>query len=131
MARVRKSLGIGTGGYALTLRFGPADNAAEKLERHLDGALTALANIPEITGAHLLVADPDASAVVPVERKGRPTIIPQWIIVLEGVSIEALDGACNAHLADESLLAHGCAAPIDRETFVLQLIVTKPAAIPS
>ena len=127
MARVKKSLGIGIGGYALTLRFGPVDGASENLERHLDGALTKLAEIPEIAGAHLLIADPAASAVVPVERKDRPTIIPKWIVVLEGVSIEALDSACDAHLTGESLRAHGCTAPIDRETFVLQLLVTKPA----
>lgn len=127
MVRVKKSLGTGTGGYALTLRFGPADGAAEKLETYLNGALEKLAEIPEIVGAHLLVADPAASAIVPVERKGRPTIIPQWIVVLEGISIEALDSACDAHLGSASLLAHGCAATIDRETFVLQLIVPKPA----
>lgn len=64
---------------------------------------------------------------MPVERKDRPTIIPKWIVVLEGVSIEALDSACDAHLTGESLRAHGCTAPIDRETFVLQLLVTKQA----
>src|SRR5258705_6469344 len=58
IARVKTSLGIGTGGHALTLRFDPADNAANKLERYLvDDAFPKLAAIPEIVGAHLLVAD--------------------------------------------------------------------------
>jgi hypothetical protein len=127
IARVKKSLGIGTGGYALTLRFDPADGASDKLERYLaDDAFPRLAAIPEIVGVHLLVADPSASTIVPVERKGRPTIIPNWIIVMEGISIAALDGACDAHLAADTLRAHGCADGIARETYGLQLMVSKP-----
>jgi len=129
LARVRKSLGIGTGGYALTLRFDPAAGAADRLSGYLiDDAFPRLAAIPEITGVHLLVADQAASSMVPVERKGRPTVIPNWIVVLEGISIAALDAACDAHLAPESLRAHGCAAAAERETYSLQLMVPKPRA---
>jgi len=125
ISRVKKSLGIGTGGYALTLRFDPANDAVAKLERYLDEAFVKLAAIPEIAGVHLIVADPSASTIVPVERKGRPTIIPNWIIVLEGISIAALDSACDTHLAQETLRAHGCAGGIDRETYSLQVMVSK------
>jgi hypothetical protein len=127
ISRVKHSLGIGSGGYALTLRFEPADGAANKLERYLIAdALPKLAAIPEIVGAHLLLADPSASTIVPVERKGRPTVIPKWIVVLEGISIAALDSACDAHLAAETLRTHGCANDIARETYALQLMVPKP-----
>jgi len=125
ISRVKKSLGIGTGGYALTLRFEPADGAADKLDRYLGDAFVKLAAIPEIAGVHLIVADPSASTIVPAERKGRPTIIPNWIIVLEGISIAALDSACDAYLAGEMLRAHGCANAIDRETYGLQIMVSK------
>jgi hypothetical protein len=132
LARVKKSLGIGTGGYALTLRFDPADGAADRLNRFLvDDAFPRLAAIPEIVGVHLLVADKSASTMVPVERKGRPTIVPNWIVVLEGISIAALDSACDAHLALEPLRAHGCAAAPARETYGIQLMVSKPSAIPA
>jgi hypothetical protein len=127
LARVKKSLGIGTGGYALTLRFDPADSADDKLNRHFaEDAFPRLAAVPEIVGVHLLVADQSASTMVPVERKGRPTIIPNWIIVLEGISIAALDSACDTHLAPAALRAHGCAAAPARETYSLQLLVPKP-----
>jgi uncharacterized protein YerC len=125
ISRVKKSLGIGTGGYALTLRFDPADDASEELDRYLDEAFVKLAAIPEIAGVHLIVADPSASTIVPVERKGRPTIIPNWIIVLEGISIAALDSACDAHLAPKTLGMHGCADAVDRETYSLQIMVSK------
>jgi len=128
ISRVRKSLGIGTGGYALTLRFEPADGAADKLDRYIGEAFVKLASIPEIAGVHLIVADPSASTIVPVERKGRPTIIPNWIIVLEGISIAALDGACDAHLAQDMLRPHGCEGAIDRETYSLQIMVSKSRA---
>ena len=128
ISRVRKSLGIGTGGYALTLRFEPADGAADKLDRYLGDAFVKLAAIPEIAGVHLIVADPTASTIVPVERKGRPTIIPNWIIVLEGISIAALDSACDAYLAPDMLRTHGCADAIDRETYSLQIMVSKSRA---
>ena len=127
LARVKKSLGIGSGGHALTLRFDPADGTADKLERFLvDHALPRIAAIPGIVGVHLLVADKSASAIVPVERKDRPTVIPNWIVVLEGISIAALGSACDAHLAAEPLQAHGCAGAPERETYGLQLLVSKP-----
>ena len=129
IARVRNSLGIGTGGYALTLRFDPADGAADKLESYLvDDAFPKLAAIPEIVGVHLLVADPAASTIVPVERQGRPTAIPNWIVVLEGISLVALDSACHTHLATDRLRAQGCADAMVHETYSLQLIVPKPHA---
>ena len=107
--------------------FAPADGAAATLERYLPAdAFPRLAAIPEIVGVHWLVADPAASTIVPVERKGRPTIIPNWIIVLEGISLAALNAACDAHLADATLRAQGCAETIARETFSLQLLVNKP-----
>ena len=124
LARVRASLGIGTGGCALTLRFDVRPGSESELEQHLvSTALPALAAIPEITGAHFLVADVEASSVVPVERQGRPTEIPRWIVFVEGVSLEAVNAACDAHLS--ALSQHGCTGTIQRDTYTLQIMVTK------
>lgn len=126
LANVKASLGIGTGGYALTLRFDPRDGAEDELGRHLvEDALPRAAARPDIVGAHLLVADKAASSMVPVERQGRPTVIPNWIVVLEGVSLGAVDGACDALLGTELLHRRGCADKIDRDTYSLQLVVPK------
>ena len=127
ITRVKKSLGIGTGGHALTLRFEPAKGSAKKLESYLiDDAFPKLAAVPEIVGVHLLVADASASGIVPAERKGRPTAIPNWIIVVEGISLLALDSASHTYLDTRRLHAQGCADKIARETYNLQLIVPKP-----
>lgn len=124
LARVRKSLGVGTGGCALTLRFDARPGAEAELENHIvSKALPAIADIPEITGAHFCVADVEASKIVPVERQGRPTTIPRWIVFVEGVTLEALNAAGDAHLSE--LSRHGCADLAERDTYTLQIMVTK------
>ena len=126
MAKVKASFGIGTGGHALTLRFDPRADGEERLGRYLiEEALPRLATMPEIVGAHLLVADNAASTIVPVERQGRPTIIPNWIVVVEGISPDAVERACDVLLADNLLVQHGCGSTIERETYSLQLVVAK------
>jgi hypothetical protein len=129
LARVVASFGIGTGGCALTLRLDPRAGDEDRLDRYLLGsALPAVAARPDITGAHLLVADKAASSIVPAERRGRPTAIPNWIIVLEGISFEAVEGACDAHLSAEALRRHGSQDPVVRDTYSLQLTVPRPGA---
>jgi len=126
LARVRATYGIGTGGCALTLRFSARAGAEDALGRYLgEEALRPLAEIPEITGAHWLVADKEVSSIVPVERQGRPTAIPDWIVVLEGVTFDALREAAASALSDERLIERGAAGPIERDTYSLQIMVTK------
>lgn len=127
LARVKGTFGIGTGGYALTLRFDPRDGGEDRLGRYLTGeALPEIAARPDIAAAHFLVADPAASSMVPVERQGRPTIIPNWIVVIEGVSLDAVNSACDGQLGAPLLQAHGCASAMDRDTYTLQLMVPRP-----
>ena len=127
LASVKASIGIGTGGCALTLRFDPRQGGADGLERYLTrDALPGVAARPDIVGAHLLVTDQAASGVVPVERQGRATAIPNWIVVIEGLSLDAVDGAGDAELAAERLRREGCADAVERETYCLQLVVSRP-----
>src|SRR5262245_5897981 len=94
LASVRATLGVGIGGYALTLRFESSPGGESGLERYLvHEALPQAAGRADIVGAHFLVVDHAASSIVPVERQGRPTAIPNWIVVLEGLTLEAVDGA--------------------------------------
>jgi len=127
LANVKASLGIGTGGYALTLRFDPQIGREDELSRYLNHeSLPRAAARPDIVGAHLLVADHAASSVVPVERQGRPTAIPNWIVVVEGVTLDAVDNACDALLSIELLRQNGCTERVERDTYCLQLLVSKP-----
>ena len=127
LSRVKASFGIGTSGCALTLRFAPAEDHDAELARYLtQEALPRAAERPDIAGAHLLVADQTASTVVPVERQGRPTIIPNWIVLIEGVSLDAVNGVGDAELAEPVLCQHGCAPGIERDTYSLQIMVPRP-----
>ncbi len=124
LAAVRHTLGVGVGGCALTLRFDAEPGQEARLARHIvEEALPPLGGIAEITGAHFCVADLEASAIVPVERQGRPTSVPRWIVIVEGVSLEAVEAACDAQL--QSLAQHGCTGPVQRDTYRLQIMVTK------
>jgi hypothetical protein len=123
LARVRCSFGIGTGGFALTLRFDPETGHEEALGRYLEDVSGMLAEDPEITGAHFCVADRDASSVATAERQGRPTAIPNWIVLLEGVSLDAVNAACDRKLAIEDLRRQGWAKKIERDTYQLQIMV--------
>ena len=62
---------------------------------------------------------------MPVERQGRPTQIPNWIVVLEGVGLDAVNEACDRHLSSELLVRHGAADAIERDTYQLQIVVTR------
>ena len=109
------------GGAALTLRFDPQAGREDALERFLlEQALPACAQRHDITGAHFIIADRQASGMKPVERQGRPTDYPNWVVMLEGTSAAAVCNAADALLPDAQLAAHGSAATIARESFVLQ-----------
>jgi len=129
LAAVRASFGIGTGGCALTLRFDPRAGGESALSNYLTSdALPRAVERPDITGAHFLVADKAASSVVPEERKGRATDIPNWIVVLEGVSLDAVNAACDAYLDADTLRKHGSSDAIARDTYSLQITVPRPDA---
>jgi hypothetical protein len=125
MAKVELTLGIGQGGYLLTLRFDPGNSQEIELDRYLRTALPLISGMPGIVAAHFCSADKPASTLVPEERKGRPTIIPNWIVILEGVSPETLEDACDAHLALETLRQHGSADSVERELYGVQITVAK------
>jgi hypothetical protein len=126
LTEVRATYGIGLGGMALTLRLAPAAGSDERLGRYLnDVAVPRLVERPEITGAHWLVADKAVSGIVPIERQGRPTAIPDWVVVVEALDAEALAGACRCSLTNEQLAAHGAAPVIEYDVYRLQVMVTK------
>jgi hypothetical protein len=125
LASVRASHGLGSGGFALTLRFDPQAGSEDALERYLaQQALPQIAQRADIVGAHLIVADKSASAMTPVERQGRPTVIPNWIVLLEGFTHAAVSNAGASALSDALLAANGCANVIERDTYGLQFLLT-------
>lgn len=121
ISRVRASFGVGTGGAALTLRIDPQPGRDAGLERFLaQEALPQIAQRVGITGAHLIVVDPAASNLKPVERQGRPTDYPNWIVMIEGYGTDIVKREGESLLSNATLAAHGAAPAIVRDVFALQ-----------
>jgi hypothetical protein len=127
IAHVRYSAGMGQGGLMLTLRFAVADEASagEPLGEQLMPKLSAL---PDIVGAHLLVADRAASGVVTADRQGRPTAVPDWAIILEATTREGLARARAEHLSEQQLGNLGCLGPFTFGLYALQIIASSDRA---
>jgi hypothetical protein len=86
LCTVASSHGEGDGGLVATYRYDVADACATLHRERLRARLPKIACEPGIAGAHLLVADPEGSAIETAEKRarGEATLIPRWIVVLEG-----------------------------------------------
>ena len=104
LARVVASFGVGSGGVLLTLRFDVPDDECE--DKTLASIVTKAAALPEVTGAHILKGDDEASGAKTAESKDRKDIEQpaRWAILVEACSIEALAGA-RALLNDHPALS--------------------------
>ena len=121
ICRVKLSLGVGQGGWILTLRFGAAEGREDELEKYLrHTALPPLADIVQVTGVHLAIADQAGSRIETAEKKGRPVDgIPSWLVMIEAGTPEAADEACDKLLAGD-LAKHGATANTERGLYSLQ-----------
>jgi hypothetical protein len=90
LARVVASFGVGSGGALLTLRFDVTDDEAEPLAE----IIRKVANLPEVTGAHILKGDEEASGTKTAESKDRTDFVQpaRWAMLIEACSVEALVG---------------------------------------
>jgi hypothetical protein len=107
ICRVAATFGRAQGGLIGTWRYDVPADAAERHRRALtERVLPELAGRRGVAGAHLLVADVEASAVDTAERKarGEPTRVPGWILLVEGWGDERPFGElCRAALSPEIL----------------------------
>ncbi len=125
ICRVKLSLGVGQGGFMLTLQFGAEDGREAELEKHLRHvALPPLADIVSVVGVHLCIADRAASSIETAEKRGRQVAVPNWLIMIEAAEAEAADKACDQLLADD-LTKHGARAGMERGLYMLQFCRTK------
>lgn len=125
LAHVKVSLGPGLGGSVLTLRLDAEAGHETELGDYLATALSRAVVMPEVVGGHYFVSDMPASSYMSTERQGRPTAVPPWAVMLEGVHLEAVEAACNALFSDAVLLQHGAKGPIVRGTYLNEITVAK------
>ncbi len=109
LCRVRASFGRSEGGVILTVRVEAAPGQEETLGRILEGTLPKLFDQPGIVGAHFGVADRSGSEIVTAERKarGNVTLVPGWVVLLEGISPAAVEAAARGLAVVEDCAAQG------------------------
>jgi hypothetical protein len=130
LCRVGGSYGCGQGGLIMTWRFDTVPGQEDQCRRYLAReALLEIVQRPGIVGAHFGVADRAGSEIVTEEKKSRgsATLVPGWIILLEGISATALDQAAEPALGVDALRAHGAADPIEQGVYRLECSRAKTA----
>jgi hypothetical protein len=85
LCEVAFTRGGGQGGLIASYRYDVDDDRAAALRMAMASRLKALAAEPGIAGAHLLVANAEASALETAERRARgsTTLVPRWIVLVE------------------------------------------------
>ena len=124
ICQVGATFGRGCGGLVATWRYAVDDErTASHRSAMCERILPALAAKAGVAGAHLLIADVEASAVKTEEQKVRAEAnrIPGWIVLLEGWGDEAafLDLVDEA-LPERSLVEAGAAGPAEIGVYRLQ-----------
>ena len=86
LCEVAHSRGDGEGGLIATYRYDVADADAARHRKVMRDALDRLVDSNGIAGAHLLVADTEASAIETAEKRARAsgTEVPRWVVLVEG-----------------------------------------------
>ena len=125
---VAVSLGRSQGGAMCSLDFTAQPGREDALRDYLAGtALPAAMAMRGVLGAHLCVTDDAASRAEVEERKGRDIGVPSWIVLIEGVSPQAVERACDAQLSAPALISQGASGRLMRETWVHEM--TLPSLI--
>jgi len=125
VCHVRFSAGVGIGGAIVTLRLGATPDQAVELERRIAERLATIAATSRVTGAHLCVADRDASTIATTERKSHGASVPDWLVMIEAVAPDHANDACEALLAAD-LRRHGARDEMQRGLYGLEICLTKP-----
>lgn len=102
------SLGKGEGGVLLTVRFSTADGAGETVERTMaDDVMPPAAARPGVVGVHLLRGDQAASYSDTKEKRDRPQIAVDRVLLVDAVDVQAIERLRADLLSDAALAAHG------------------------
>lgn len=98
---VELSLGAGSGGFIGTIRFDCDPVQDTKIHRAISGSiLPEVTKAPAISAAHICRADESASNVKTAEQRGRAAnMVPRWVLMVEGVTLGAVEHVLSTHLS--------------------------------
>lgn len=130
LCRVEASFGCAQGGVIATWRLEAVETREEALRRYLRReALPAVFERPGVLGAHFGTADRSGSEIMTEERKARgtQTLVPGWVILVEGISAGAVQAATNSELGPSALRSQGAADGIEFGIYRLECSRAKTA----
>ncbi len=123
VCRVECSIGVGQGGVMHAVRFDAPPAKSDALRRFLvSEVVPGIAKERGVAGVHFCRADQSASGIDTAEKKARAsaTLVPNWILLIEGVSQAFVEAARMLGASDHQLHAHGADASIEAGTYVLE-----------
>ena len=123
VCHVECSVGVGQGGVMHTVRFDATLSQSESLYRFITAeAIPKIAAAPGVAGVHFCRADPSSSRIDTTEKKARgtATLVPNWILLVEGANQTFVDSARQHGAADAQLVAAGARLPIESGTYLLE-----------
>lgn len=128
LCTIGASLGRSQGGVILTGRVEAIPGQEGRLAGFLNEAVPKLFDQQGIVGAHFGVADRSGSEIPTAERKARgsATLVPGWIVLLEGLSQAAVEEAAGRLAALE---AHGAQGPMEQGTYRLECCLSRGSHI--
>ncbi|MCF3931986.1 hypothetical protein L1787_00985 [Acuticoccus sp. M5D2P5] len=130
LVNVAHTTGRTEGGLCATLRYDVADDDAPGHQARAWAHLEDIAALPEVAGAHLLVADRAASAIDTAERKarGEANRIPAWIAIVEGWGdADRFANLCRARLSADAFASLGAQSVDNLGIYQLQITVADAA----
>lgn len=118
--RVLDSFGGALSRHALTVRLSPLEGAAERLRVHLRQQAHVFRSRPGISAGHLLVHQtPQIETTTEQRIRGGPDPTADWIFIVCGYDLAALQALAEAELSDEVLAGSGAQTGAVRGLYAL------------
>ncbi|MFT4118281.1 hypothetical protein [Bradyrhizobium sp.] len=106
--RVAASFGGGVAAALATFRLSPETGREAALQTHLERTLGALASLPGLTGAHLLLTDTPKTSVPTTEQQIRGKDgAADWIVLLCGYDPDVVERVIGDQLSSSALRGAG------------------------
>jgi hypothetical protein len=122
---VLDSHGGGIGGVLLTVRLSPAAGREEGLRAQLQQLLGTLPQRPGVTAAHLLrTQTPQAAATTEQRIRGGADGVADWIMLVAGYDVAALQELAEAELGPSALSEAGAMPAQVSAVYRLSLAMT-------
>lgn len=131
LCAVASSHGHGIGGFLLSIQLAPRAGCADGLRGWIAGqALPDCAARAGLCGAHLLVADRTASQLGTKEKqlRGEPDRVADWVVLIEGYDLEAVEQAQIEMVGSDGLTAHGAEQAMESGLYRLDFTIGEDEA---